>query len=131
MKRAPQASDNSSSQRPRIDMPATAAPPPGAAATRAPTVTAGDQKQKPTLLQAQHFFSAAANNNLATLQGVNPALITILINAPDRASGLTPLMLAVKSRSTDMAHWLISQGASLDLPCTRGTNALMYAAKRG
>ncbi|MFL6715226.1 MAG: ankyrin repeat domain-containing protein [Burkholderiaceae bacterium] len=131
MKRASQASDNSSSQRPRIDMPATAAPPPGAAATRAPTVTAGDQRQKPTLLQAQHFFSAAANNNLATLQGVNPALITILINAPDRASGLTPLMLAVKSRSADMAHWLISQGASLDLPCARGTNALMYAAKRG
>jgi ankyrin repeat protein len=111
-------------------MPA-AAPPPGAAATLAPTVTAGDQKRHTSLLQAQTFSFAAANNDLTTLKGLNPAVIKSLINVIDRISGLTLLMLAVKSHDADMAHWLISQGARFDLPCSRGTYALMYAAKRG
>lgn len=131
MKRALQAADNSSSQRPRLDMPATAAPPPGAAPTVAPTVSAGNQKRASTLLQRQSFFSAIANSDLTVLKNLNPAIVKELINATDRASGLTPLMLAVKSHNAETASWLITQGADLNLSCARGTSALMYAAKRG
>jgi ankyrin repeat protein len=131
MKRALQAADNSSSQRPRIDMPATAAPPPGAAAALPPTVSAGDQKRKSSLLQRQSFFSAVANSDLTALKKLNPELVRELINEADRASGLTPLLLAVKSHNAETASWLINQGANLNFPCARGTSALMYAAKRG
>ena len=131
MKRALQATDNSSSQRPRIDTPAGAAPPPGAAATRPPILSAGDQKRKSTLLQRQYFFSIVANSDLAALKKLNPEIVKDLINETDRASGLTPLMLAIKSRNAETASWLLSQGAEPDHPCARGTSPLMYAAKRG
>jgi ankyrin repeat protein len=131
MKRPLQATDNSSSQRPRIDTPAAAAPPKGAAATHPPTLSAGDQKRKSSLLHRQYFFSIVANSDLPALQKLNPEIVRELINATDRASGLTPLMLAIKSHNAEAASWLISRGATPDLPCARGTSPLMYAAKRG
>ena len=131
MKRALQATDNSSSQRPRIDTPAAAAPPPGAAATHPPTLSARDQKPKSSLLHRQYFFSIVANSDLPALKKLNPEIVKDLINETDRASGLTSLMLAIKSHNAETASWLISQGAKPDAPCARGTSALMYAAKRG
>lgn len=131
MKRALQATDNSSSQRPRIDTLAAAEPPPGAAATHPPTLSAGDQKGKTSLLQRQYFFSAFASNGLTALKNLNPVIVKELINETNRASGLTPLMLAVKSHNAETASWLISQGAKPDGLCARGTSALMYAARRG
>jgi ankyrin repeat protein len=131
MKRALQATDNSSSQRPRIDAPAAAAPSPGAAATHPPILSARDQKRKSSLLHRQYFFSIVANSDLPALQKLNPEIVKDLINETDRASGLTPLMLAVKSRNAETASWLIRQGAEPDRPCARGTSTLMYAAKRG
>jgi hypothetical protein len=63
-------------------------------------------------LRSQSFFSVVANGDLTSLKLLNPALIEELINETDRASGLTPLMLAVKSRSAETANWLISQRAN-------------------
>lgn len=131
MKRALQATDNSSSQRPRIDTPAAAAPPPGAAATHPPTLSAGEQKGKSSFLQRQYFYSNIASGDLPALEKLNREIVRDLINETDRASGLTPLMLAVKSRNAETASWVIGQGAKPDHPCARGTSALMYAAKRG
>ncbi|HEX8887503.1 MAG TPA: ankyrin repeat domain-containing protein, partial [Noviherbaspirillum sp.] len=80
---------------------------------------------------AGNIFSIVANSDLPAIKKLNPEIVRELINGPDRASGLTPLMLALKSRNTETASWLISQGAKPNLPCARGTSPLMYAAKRG
>ena len=130
MKRAVQAADNSSTQRPRIETEVTASMPSGVPVLP-PAVTAYNASRRGSLLLAASVCSAMANNNLNFLKKVDPQAMQSLINAIHQPSGLTLLMLAVKSHDVDTAKWLIGQGASLKLLCARGTSALMYAAKRG
>lgn len=129
MKRAAQAADNSSSQRLRIETEVTPSLPSGVPVL-SPAVTADNASRHGNLLLAASVCSAVANNNLDYLKKVGPQAMQSLINAIHQPSGLTPLMLAVKSHHVETAKWLIGQGASLEQLCARGTSALMYAAKR-
>ncbi len=56
-----------------------------------------------------------SNHDLAILKRQSPALFKAVINEIDRACGLTPLMLAVKSDTAEVTQWLISQDTGLDL----------------
>jgi len=45
--------------------------------------------------------------------------------------GMTPLMIAIKKRETDISTYLISKGANLDVMDNGGNTALIHAIKKG
>ncbi len=79
----------------------------------------GDSQPKMTLLEA-----AEANNKDEIVRLVNSGAD---VNAVDKATGSTPLLLVAGRGNVELANLLIEKGAKLDSVNKRGYNAVLIA----
>lgn len=131
MKRPLQASDNSSSARPRLELPPPAGMQVAQAGRQAPNIVARKPDGEFNLLHQHRLCFHVENGANGRISSWSALALVSSIDRSDPVSGLTPLMLAIKKRKPDTVRLLLEKGAKPDQLCQRGITALMYAAARG